>query len=93
MDVMSDLASEKDTAKVIVGDVSDGKRRLNAAKGPKPKKSKATAPDDEDESELEWSHYLLDDGCLNNLFKDYNLNPNITFHDLLRGLPFCNSWP
>lgn len=53
MDVMSDLASEKDTAKVIVGDVSDGKRRLNAAKGPKPKKSKATAPDDEDESELE----------------------------------------
>ena len=63
MSVMSDLASEKDTAKVIVGDVSDGKRRLNAAKGPKPKKPKAPAPDDEDESELEWSH-LSDDGCL-----------------------------
>ena len=63
MSVMSDLASEKDTAKVIVGDVSDGKRRLNAAKGPKPKKPKAPAPDDEDGSELEWSH-LLDDGCL-----------------------------
>ncbi|CAL1133390.1 unnamed protein product [Cladocopium goreaui] len=53
MSVMSDLASEKDTAKVIVGDVSDGKRRLNAAKGPKPKKPKAPAPDDEDGSELE----------------------------------------
>lgn len=53
MSVTSDLASEKDTAKVIVGDVSDGKRRLNAAKGPKPKKPKAPAPDDEDESELE----------------------------------------
>ena len=50
MIVLSDLASEKETAKVISGDVSDGKRRLNAAKGPKPKTTKAPV-EEEDESD------------------------------------------